>query len=1215
MRIVSIKFLFYLQIILKKACFLFNHQPFIHIFSFIYFSILLSTCLLAINKYIPEQSDRFLELWRWQYFPELSSKGVRCIAEAKDKTIWFGVDGGIIRYDGMKWHFYHSKEIQLRGDITEICVLDDSSIYVGNTSGISRFYANRWERKYPLSEEVNFNKIFLSKSSNGGVWIGMEIGMLHIQNDIYTFYVPSIYTGAIEYYYPDARIILIPEKFCTRESWEECMGILVINRYIYARMPGSPAEKAGLEIGDKIISVNGKQNFDQNFIIKKLCGTTISLEIQRGINNIFTTTIRREKLDGFLYRFPVNGLYDDLTGIVWIGLDSGDIIQLIREEKQGGERADWKHLYKGKSISTFKQFFLKTSDGITWIGSEDHRSGLLKYGGKYIEEIRLSQLGGSDNNLSIIQADDNTIIFGGYGKLHVLKENKWKIYSYEDIPIPAVRLYLLKASDGCIWITGVRNDVYRFEYSDDRWASYLGLNFQCMTPDSKYWFISYQGEVVSFDGGKWLSYTENDGLIDNPVSLFVTKSGVLWAIGSHQGAAATAIFLDQMWYKQIHMFLSWGIDYRAFYEDVQGCLWFGANIDYSPGKNQLGGVLKYDPNIGSYDNKDAWTHYTNSIHNAPNMVYGIAQTKDGRIWFIGYDLRIFDGKSWENMSESVNCELLNYSIGCDAIHNTPDGKLLMAFRGYGILYIDGESWKLYNYNNGLAGNTITSILTDEKNNVWCATNKGISRFDGKNWISHALPHHLKIDLYGGSIKLSKGNVFWINNSFRNWYRRALPGFSIFDEQYNIFKTIKFIPDADPPETMINENIDRVSQPGNTIISWYGVDPWRWTPDNQLLYSYRIDSGEWSSFLPFREKIFHKLKSGKHSFEVRAMDASYNIDPTPDFINFVVIPTIWQQLQYQALAIVVLVLIIYLTIRLIQRNRILQISNQALVMANEEIKKNSTELDELNKKLNVELKNRKIAEKEINKLNLELELRVKHRTGQLESANKELEAFAYSVSHDLRTPLRHIDGFSQAIIEDYSSRLDDVAKDFLNRIRKASQRMSKLIDDLLNLSRITRSSLNKTKINLSKITGQILSDFYKSDAERKVEIIIQPDIIAVGDERLLHIALYNLLANAWKFTSKNKSAKIEFGQMNSKKDIKDNYTLCPVFYIRDNGSGFNMKYADKLFIAFNRLHKTKDFAGTGIGLATVYRIIIKHGGKIWAEGKPNAGATFYFTLNV
>lgn len=230
---------------------------------------------------------------------------------------------------------------------------------------------------------------------------------------------------------------------------------------------------------------------------------------------------------------------------------------------------------------------------------------------------------------------------------------------------------------------------------------------------------------------------------------------------------------------------------------------------------------------------------------------------------------------------------------------------------------------------------------------------------------------------------------------------------------------------------------------------------------------------------------------------------------------------------------------------------------------------------------------------------------KESADKLAEANKELEAFSYSVSHDLRAPLRTIDGFSQALLTDYANQLDDNGKRYLDRVRSASQRMAELIDDLLSLSRITRAPLKRERVDLTALGRKTLGDLGARDPNRAVETKVRDGLAAQADPRLVAVVLENLLANAWKFTSKQPLARIEIGS-----EERDGATT---FFIRDNGAGFEMEYVKKLFTPFQRLHSAADFQGTGIGLATVHRVINRHGGRVWAEGSPDQGATFYFTL--
>jgi len=254
----------------------------------------------------------------------------------------------------------------------------------------------------------------------------------------------------------------------------------------------------------------------------------------------------------------------------------------------------------------------------------------------------------------------------------------------------------------------------------------------------------------------------------------------------------------------------------------------------------------------------------------------------------------------------------------------------------------------------------------------------------------------------------------------------------------------------------------------------------------------------------------------------------------------------------------------------------------------------------------DISDRKLAEEELIKYHQQLEELVEERTNELTAVNKELEAFSFSVSHDLRAPLRSIDGFSQALLEDFGDTLDNDGHDYLQRIRAAAQRMGQLIDALLDLSRVTRRELQKETVDLSAIAQDTLNDLQHNEAERHVDCIIQPDVRAKGDKLLLRIVLANMLGNAWKYTSKNPQAQIEFGCKSENGET--------IYFIRDNGAGFDMDFSGKLFGAFQRMHRDDEFPGTGVGLATVSRIINKHGGRIWAESAPGKGATFYFTLD-
>jgi light-regulated signal transduction histidine kinase (bacteriophytochrome) len=266
----------------------------------------------------------------------------------------------------------------------------------------------------------------------------------------------------------------------------------------------------------------------------------------------------------------------------------------------------------------------------------------------------------------------------------------------------------------------------------------------------------------------------------------------------------------------------------------------------------------------------------------------------------------------------------------------------------------------------------------------------------------------------------------------------------------------------------------------------------------------------------------------------------------------------------------------------------------------------------NRRLEGEIRERKRAEEEVQQLNASLESRVAERTQEVQEANQqlaaintELEAFAYSVSHDLRTPLRGIDGWSLALLEDYGEKLDERAREYLDRVRSETQRMGRLIDDLLQLSKVTRAEMQRNPVDLTTVASGIAAQLQEAHRGRRISFAIAPGLTTRGDAGLLQIVLTNLLSNAVKFTGTREEARIQFGR-NEQNDESP-------FFVRDNGVGFDMAFAGTLFGAFQRLHKDTEFPGTGIGLATVQRVVHRHGGRVWAEAEAGKGATFYFTM--
>ncbi len=279
--------------------------------------------------------------------------------------------------------------------------------------------------------------------------------------------------------------------------------------------------------------------------------------------------------------------------------------------------------------------------------------------------------------------------------------------------------------------------------------------------------------------------------------------------------------------------------------------------------------------------------------------------------------------------------------------------------------------------------------------------------------------------------------------------------------------------------------------------------------------------------------------------------------------------------------------------------------QAIRDLQERLARAYSDLHRANQSLQTDIAARQHAEEEISRLNQDLERRVAARTADLQAANNELAAFTYSVSHDLRAPLRTMHGFAQVVAREHGQELSPQAKDYLDRVQNGAQRMETLIGDLLRLSEISQRTINPVEVDLSALAQNVANELQADEPGRTVQWQIEPGMAAKGDAGLLRILLANLLGNAWKYTGRCSAARIEFGC--------ENAGAGPIYFVSDNGVGFDMKYGEKLFTAFQRLHRADEFPGTGIGLATVARIVRRHGGKVWAEGKVGEGARFSFSL--
>lgn len=821
------------------------------------------------QPYQPKWADPLMESWRWQFFPELSGQGIRCMAETKDGSVWFGVEDGVIQYDGLHWYHYTEKDSLLGAPVFGLCAASDGRLYALTNTGVYRFDQGVWCNIFywPFAFNKTWRQGSVIEASDGSIWAGLMYGAVHVRNERLTFYTTDRFKETAQQIAPHTEIAVVPR------------------------------------------------------------------------------TIAQD-----LTEFSIYDICEDQEGNMWLFLHDGEIIIQYADRSNGRDDSSrWRSI---RIVKGSRPKIHQTRDGRVWILSDSENlpdQGVWVYDPSIdeLQYINLQLLGGDHANMSILETKDNALWIGGLAKLHVLKNDKWEVYHAKQLPFfVSARVMLHESSDGALWIVGYRNKALRVDYGMDRWATFRDLNFHCETAEGVQWFISREGKIVSFHPVQnvWLQYGVDDGIMDTPMVLIAPRSGGVWAAGSHKGIASTSYFDGTEWiHRQQHPYLSWKIDYRTAFETVDGSIWFGAGPDYYLKEGAKGGLIRCESFPVSKERIPRWQHFAYS-----DFIYGIGQTPDGLMWLPGQSLMTFNGQEYNPVEEP---EALR-DHWSDCIHVTPEGNIWIGSRSFGVFHyrFREKIWEQYNTEDGLVSNTITAIAGSSDSSIWVATDVDISYFDGRDWITHVFPSHLTMSKEGGSLKQCRDGTLWINISSREWNNRSTPGVAHKERHRGDYFTLRYRPDRQSPETNIKIAAEKVSQPGNTVLSWEGFDMWRSTPSEKLQYSYRLDQGEWSPFTHETSRTFLALDDGNHVFEVKTRDLDFNVDPTPARIAFTVIPPVWKQIWFIGLMMLFSSAVVFQTIRVVWKSKKLRISNVQLKQEIGVRKKTEKELSQKNKEL-------------------------------------------------------------------------------------------------------------------------------------------------------------------------------------------------------------------------------------------------------------------------
>jgi len=911
---------------------------------------------------------------------------------------------------------------------------------------------------------------------------------------------------------------------------------------------------------------------------------------------------------GQLQQSTISAICEDLNGGIWIGTDDAGL-----------------YFYSGGSLTHYKSQEGLPSNHITSIVRGDHhviwagtQSGLCRIENGKITTLT-DQEGLSDNYiLSMCFDSQSRLWIGTHNGLNYYQDNTIQVIANGLFNINPNISAITEDSEGNIWISSFGKGVYILSSTLEHLEKLpliKGLPSSTMVSsmfcdnESSIWFGSMGNFGISqLQKPIIQTFTQDDGLSGNNIlPLYRTAEGKVW-IGNATGG------LDCFTgggFTNYGASLGLGkIPIFTIGEDSEHLLWIGSE----------GNLTVFDGSsvIRSYQDEEFDNASFHSVYNASDGSLwigtnnGIFIFRDGKFSSLNKkdglsDLRIFclredrNGNMWIGTQEgginiykkgtikhlSVEEGLSDNMILC--MLEDEEGTMWIGTGSGGLNRVDFATGQIRSYRseNGL-DNTIYQILEDSNGYLWLGVDRGILSIDKEQFtkpkegdttkLSPKVFNTSDVDkplsvnggIFPSGCKLDDGSL---------WFPTS-QGIAVIHPD-RMHGKVEF-PQVVIQKVLVNNILQPSSstysfEPGVIHLEIKFTAPTFISP-NMIQFRYKLVGydDEWI-YPEGRSAYYTRVPHGDYEFQVQSTNRVGQWNDQVVEVPVSVKPYFYQTTWFLLLLIFTGLFVIYAA----TRYRIRYIREKELEVL---VDKRTAELRELNR---------------------ELDRRVLDRTAELAAANQELEAFTYSVSHDLRAPVRRIEGLVEALSEDYASQLDETGKDLLKKVTDSSVEMGQLIEEFLKLARIARQEIDKTELNLSYLVSEIINALAETEPERKVRVKIKQDVFATGDSRLINIALQNLLNNAWKYTGKEENPEIIFSFVE-----KDGQT---VYFIRDNGVGFDMSHYEKLFTPFLRLHSDDQFSGTGIGLATVKRIIVKHGGKIWAQAEPGKGSTFFFTL--
>ena len=902
-------------------------------------------------------------------------------------------------------------------------------------------------------------------------------------------------------------------------------------------------------------------------------------------------------------------LCEDGSGNIWILTDGGG---LLKYNDSGFECIAAKEELPACALNAIAN----GSEHDVWLGSDE---GLRRMkDGKIVNYTAGKSFPIHDAVTALLMDRDKNLWIGtAEGKLILYNKGKFVRSPYGQIQNSSKINVISEDSEGNLWIGTEGEGILIYQKAVRQFSKITtkeGLSadiVKCILQDhGGDMLVGTQGNGLNrFRKNILRTYTTADGLSENIVlSLFEGGDHTQW-IGFQNGSINH--YNKGKFENLSSIFDIGGFPVFSITEDKRNNIWvatIGKLIRYNGKKTSIfspgiklgnslyhalytsrDGTVWAGTDAGIYlIGEDKTTVLTKNNGLSDDRIFCFTEDHSGRMWIGTQEggINIYDHGKITRISatDGLSDNLIL------AIYEDAEGAIWVGTGHNGLNRIDGKTGKIDFLGNVLgAPRMITFITEDPQGNLWFGTEEGIVAAGRKDLESFAMGKTKSVKIMKFGIPEGMMNEVCMGGVFPAGCKSpegliwipTIAGITVIDPANSVIPSS--FSTAFVEELILNNKSYGKSNsyilPAGGIHTEIKYSAPGFISPEKLIFRYKLEKydHEWIQAGTRRIAYYTKLPPGNYTFRLQVCNHQGIWNEKETTIKIQVKPFFYQTAWFIISCILLVIILFYLFLKY----RIRQVREkelELLVVARTE---------------------------EIRKLNDELEQKVVDRTAQLLASNTELEAFSYSVSHDLKAPVRRIEGLILALNEDYAGKLDETGRDYLNKISESVGNMGQLIDELLKLSRIARQELERMEVNLSGMVQRICEQLQKSNPQLQVDLKIQKGLIIEGDARLLQIALQNLLDNAWKYSGKNQAARIEFGSVQ-----KEGKT---VLFVRDNGIGFDMGHYNKLFTPFQRLHSDDQFSGTGIGLATVKRIVIKHGGSIWAESEPGKGSTFFFTL--